>query len=289
MISIAKLEVKGFTLDFLDIFWQIADTDEDVSQYTFRVKRSESPEGPFEYISKPLSEIFSFRDDTVNLLSLWRIFYYQVEIIHVPSGDLGESYVERLGLKPDLIAMELSRLYQTLLKSDIGTPMMIIKRRTTGPSCPFCFDPIRRRSTDSDCPVCLGTSQYRGGYLDPIGTFINESPSTKVVRVSNVSESEPSSKVFDMAGYPLVNPGDLFIHPENRRFSVTEARHRSKRGFVHRQVVQATELPRGDRVYRLPIDISKFPTPEGELWPKPAQFGPMKPNIRRLPDDSFFA
>jgi hypothetical protein len=289
VISISRLEVKSFTLSFLDIYWQIADTDEDISLYSFRVKRSESPEGPFEYVSAPLSEVFFFRDDSVNLFSIWRIFYYQVEIKLISSGDIGESTVAYLGLKPDLEAMEISRLYQVLLQSSIGLPMLIIKRRTTGPSCPFCYDSVRKRSTDSDCTVCLGTSQYRGGYLDPIGTFINESPSTKVLRMSNISETEPSEKAFDMAGYPLVQVGDTLIHPENRRYRVTQVRHRSKRGFVHRQVLQATEIPRGDVIYKLPIDISKFPSNEGELWPKPAQFGPLKPNIRRLPDDSFFA
>lgn len=289
MITIASLEVKSFTLDHLDIFWQIADTDEDLTEYTFRVKRSESPEGPFEYISPALTETFSFRDDTVDLYSLWRIFYYQVEAVHVPTGTIGESYVGYLGVRPDLVAMELSRLYQVLLQSEIGLPVLILKRRTTGPSCPFCFDPVRKRSTDSDCLVCLGTAQYRGGFLLPIGTFINTSPSTKVVRVSNVSETEPSQKAFDMAGYPLMNAGDVIVDPENRRYRVNEVRNRSKRGFVHRQVLQVTELPRSDVIYRLAVDASKFPTNEGELWPKPAQFGPLKPTIRRLPDDSFFA
>lgn len=289
MITIASLEVKSFTLEHLDLLWQVDDTTEDISEYTFRVKRSESPEGPFEYISTALTEIFSFRDDTVDLFSLWRVFYYQVEITHVPSGTSGASYVAYLGVQPDLVAMEMSRLYQTLLQSDIGLPCLILKRRTTGPSCPFCYDPVRKRSTDSDCLVCLGTAQYRGGFLFPIGAFINQSPSTKVVRLSNISETEPSEKAFDLAGYPLMVAGDVIVDPENRRYRVTQVRNRSKRGFVHRQVLQVTELPRGDVIYKLPVDVSKFPTSGGELWPKPAQFGPLQPRIRRLPDDSFFA
>jgi hypothetical protein len=122
--------------------------------------------------------------------------------------------------------------------------------------------------------VCLGTSQYRGGFLDPIGTFLNQSPSTKMLKLSSIVESEPSEKSFDMSGYPLMNSGDVIIDPENRRYRVVQVRNRSKRGFVYRQVVQVSEIPRGDAIYKLPITLEMFPDPDGlELWPRPAQYG----------------
>ena len=291
MINVVSLEVRSFSLEFLDLSWQIANTVEDISGYTFKAQRSESPQGPFEDVSKDLSETFAFRDDTVDLASKWRVFYYRIEVTRLATQALeeikGYSAVACRGFRPDLEAMEISRLHQVLLQSCIGVPVVIMKRRTSGPSCPFCFDAVRKRAVDSDCRICLGTSQYRGGFLDPIGTFVNISPSQKVLRVSSITESEPSEKAFDMSGYPLMNPGDLIIDPENRRFVVAQVRNRSKRGFVYRQVLQVSEIPAGDIVYKLPVEFSMFPTPEGELWPRPAQYGLMYLNARKAPTDGY--
>ena len=283
MIQIVCPAVHSFSLEFLDVTWQIADTTESPSDYFIRVARSESPEGPFEVITKPpLEGVFSFRDEKVDLLSKWRVWYYQIAASHKTDTSVPTTYSEvaHLGFKPDLVAMEMARLHQITLQTQIGVPCVILPRRTSGPSCPFCYDSIRKRSKDSDCLVCLGTSEYRGGFLDPIGTWINQSPSQKVLRSMNVQTQSKSDKSFDMSGYPVLRSGWVIVDPENRRYRVVEVRNRSKRGFIHRQVVQVSEIPRSDSVYKLSVTADMFPGEESPLWPRPAHFGQIALPVR---------
>lgn len=109
--------------------------------------------------------------------------------------------------------------------------------------------------------------------MEPIGTFVNESPSDKLIRLMNMVVTEPSQKNFDTAGYPYVVPGDMIVDVKNRRYTITEVRDRSKRGFTYRQIIQATEIPKTDTMYKVPVDVAKFPTEAGEMWPRPARYG----------------
>lgn len=275
MITVRAVTVRGFERSFLDISWEIADTTENLADYTYRVQRSESPAGGFENVSKvPLpGSTFFFRDKTVDLFSKWRIFYYRIEVQHTTgAGETGYSPVSYLGVQPDRNALEMMRQQQLQLRSAIGAPVLIFKRRTSGPHCPQCFDHVRKRSTDSDCTFCFN-QRYSGGYLAPIPTFINFSSSRKVRQLAQVTEGDPNEKTIDMTGYPIMQQSDLIVDAVNRRFRVEFVDQHEKQLFVFRQILRVSHIPITDVVYKLPIDASLFPNRRGPLWPLPPDFG----------------
>lgn len=276
MISISEVLVQSFSLEFLDIRWEIADTRENPSDYSFTVQRSESPEGPFEPVSQPLVGAFVFRDKTVDMIARWRTYYYQIVIRKLVGGETANSHVECLRVQPDRAALYMIREQQLLNKVHIGTPVLIYKRRSQGPQCPSCYDPVRGRTTDSSCTVCF-SSKYRGGYLAPIPTFVNVSPGNRTKQPQALVTLEPDERMFDMSGYPPLSVGDMIVEPTNRRWRVTSIQERTKQGFVIRQLVRVTRVPQLDIFQKFPIDATKFPSRDDkELWPTTADLGPMK-------------
>lgn len=273
MIQLTACTVRGFTLDFLDISWEIADTTESLANYVYRVQRSESPAGGFETVSKPQlsGNTFFFRDKSADLHSKWRIFYYRIET-EKSTGEKGYSPVSYLGVQPDTNALDMMRQQQLQLRTSIGAAVLIFKRRTSGPHCPRCFDPIRKRGTDSDCTFCFN-QRYSGGYLAPIPTFVNFSSSRKTRQIAQVTEGDPNEKTIDMTGYPIMQQSDLIVDAINRRFRVEFVDQHEKQLFVFRQIIRASHIPLTDIIYKLPIDASLFPSKKGPLWPLPPDFG----------------
>ena len=56
MITVQKVIVKCRSLEHLDVSWEISNEPVDLSLLRFTVTRSESPEGPFEAVSPPLTD-----------------------------------------------------------------------------------------------------------------------------------------------------------------------------------------------------------------------------------------
>lgn len=259
MPSITKLVIKSYSLEYLDVSWETADEPFDPADYRYRVKRSESPEGPFEYVSRLLTDVYAFRDRSVNLESKWRDFYYQIEV--TKPGDpsfVHLSPVNHLANPPDLVGLELHRLQELHLKVNVGRPVVVLKHRTFGPPCPDCFDSkFRQRKERSDCQTCF-SSRYRGGFFSPITVYADGAPPPKVIRMASFFELTPSEKVFDMAGYPLVRERDVIVEDTNRRWRVQDVRPMSKKQFIYQQLVRAMEIPRTDNFYKFPITESMF-------------------------------
>ena len=66
MLEVKDFLVRTFDLDYIDMWWTIADTVEDHLNYSFTLFRSESPEGPWDQIAGPFKDKWYFRDTTVN-------------------------------------------------------------------------------------------------------------------------------------------------------------------------------------------------------------------------------
>lgn len=282
MITVTELKVQSFSLNFLDVSWEIADLGPgvDIDDYTFVVERSESPAGPFEVVSPPLVDQYSFRDESVELREKWRIYYYRILVTDVPAGESCPSAVSYLGHEPDRVGLEMARLLQLTLRVQIGVPALVFKVRTSGPHCPECFDTRRKKRVKSDCLLCFD-STYRGGFLGAVGTFINFTPSTKTINLGGFHEMEPHTTAIDMTGYPILSPGDLIVNTLNQRFKVRQVQVRSKQGFIHRQIATVYEIPRTDRIYQFEIDPTLFPHRGGPLWPLPWQTGQIQKIVER--------
>jgi hypothetical protein len=134
---------------------------------------------------------------------------------------------------------------------------VILKRRSFGPNCPDCFNPVRQRKAQSDCKTCFG-SQYRGGFLKPISVWMNFQPPVKLLRLVNFAELNPNESVGVMVNYPLMVPRDLVVEETNQRWRVQEVRNISHRRYTIYQILRLTAVSRHEIEQEFPIDEALF-------------------------------
>lgn len=262
MIEVTKLVVRSFTLDYLDIFWEISPVagpqvesqPHEIYDYDFYVLRSESPMGPFEQIGGPLRDTYNFRDNRVSLMHKWRTFHYRIRVTHRPSGETYESGTAgHSEPEPDLIATEINRLEDVLMREFVGRKCWLFPVRTFGPLC-TCNDPVLGRRTRSNHLLCFGTG-WLGGFQSPIESFIQFDPNPKQTRLNSLQEQQPNNTSARMISFPPVSPRDIIVESENVRWRVVSVTPTQRLRSVLHQELALHEIPRGDIEYDLPVNI----------------------------------
>jgi len=252
VLELNSLKVDCWNLDYLSVSWSIKPTVEDVGMYTFSVYRSNSPEGPFSLIQGGLVNTFVFKDPSVNLKSRWRKYYYKVLVD--PHND--PHYSPWIGPetkqdKPDVIAREIIRRNNILLKNFVGIDAQLYIRKTWGQRCCICWDPIKQRKVKSSCEVCYNTS-FVGGFFDPIPFKINFSPSPEMIRHANF-EKQPDATNAWTTNYPQISPKDIIIEDGCKRWRVIQPSFTQKKRVKVHQVLQLTGVNHNDIEYKLPL------------------------------------
>jgi len=250
MLEIYDVKVNFYNIKYLTVSWKIKPTTEDISLYTFSVKRAQSPDGPFNEI-KTLSEQFVYHDTDINLEHKYREFYYKIRVYETadPSNYL-ESDFAYLPNKPDVYAAEIIRRNNLLLKNYVGVECYIYIIKTYGQLCANCFDYVKHRRRTSDCPVCFHTS-YVGGYFGPIISRVNFNPSQKMIQQSGF-EMMPDNTAAWMSNYPPLKPKDVIIENGSRRWRVVEQSQTEKKRIPVHQMLQLSQINRTDIEYQLP-------------------------------------
>jgi len=252
VLELNNLTVECWDLNYLVISWSIKPTVEDVGLYTFSVLRSNSPEGPFKLVQGGLVNTFVYKDPSVNLKHRWRKYFYKVVVD--PHND--PHYSPEIGPetqqgKPDVIATEIIRRNNLLLKNFVGIPAQLYIRKTWGQRCCICWDPIKQRKIQSDCQVCYNTG-FVDGFLGPIDMMINFSPSPEPVRQANF-EQHPDATNAWTANYPEISAKDIIIEDGCTRWRVVTPSFTQKRRVKVHQVLQLTGVNRNDIEYKLPL------------------------------------
>lgn len=258
MIKVTKFVARSFDLDHLDLYWEIKDFDNGtdvITAYEFYILRSESPEGPFDTLAGPFEDQYSYRDAGVNLLHKWRRLFYKLKVVHKPTGDVTLFGAAANLADPDLIALEIQRQEDVLLRQFIGRRCWLFPVRTFGAKC-FCFDLTTGRRTRSNCPTCFD-SGYLNGYLTPIETYIQfdpnpESPSN----TSIMGEQDPKNTSARLIAFPPVKPKDIIVEAENKRWRVVTVNKTERLRSVVHQELTLHRIPVGDIEYKLPINLS---------------------------------
>ena len=130
MLQIEKLRVRSLDVDFHEVSWQLAPTSEDILDYTFRVFRSESPEGPFDPISIAFQDRYTFIDNSLRIGDRWRRYFYEVEVAHVPSGKAERTPAAWKDPDPDLIATAIRQDMMLLFREFAGRRCWVLPART---------------------------------------------------------------------------------------------------------------------------------------------------------------
>jgi hypothetical protein len=263
MINVTKLTVRSFDLDHLDIFWEIDavkgpptdSTPHEIYDYTFTVMRSgDSAMGPFSAIGSPVRDQYMMRDVQVSLLHKWRQYYYKIRVTNRVTSeykDFGPAGNVNPG--PDLIAAEIIRQEDVLFREHIGRKAFLFNRRTFGPRC-SCWDMTMQRRTRSGHLPCFDTG-FLGGYMSPIIVHIQIDPQGKIPQHTTMGDLQPGDTAGRMISFPPVNPDDILVEAENRRWKVIKVVPTERLRAIVRQEMILHEVPKSDIEYDLPINI----------------------------------
>lgn len=256
MIELENRKVECPNLDCLLISWTVKETEEDLSDYNINLYRGQTPED-FEKIKviDPSADT-SRKDMSINLRNRWRIFYYKLEVENKNTHETTEYDPIFLTYEPDYVALTLVDKYLLQLSrlEFGGREAQFFIKKTMGPRCPKCWDPIKKRKKTSNCELCYGTG-FTGGYFDSIDNYfcISEEVIENIHTVWGVLS--PNQKLAWSANYPLVKVSDIIREKrigKNWRV-VQRVQRKEKSGFCVKQIFVIQEVNRKDVEYQLGV------------------------------------
>jgi len=195
--------LRFLNIDFLSNYavhveWEFLTSPDDV----WSLQRSESPEGPFFDVSPKLDQL-TWVDKVTNKFSNYRALYYRIAV--------GGKFSDIFPVKPDektFIRNHIVWRNNLFLRRFAGSPLAVFVKKTVGPRCPDCYDPITKRSIKSKCSTCFDTS-FVGGYYSPILTYGQIDPQQDIDAADIFGKKEPHQSMIWVSSYPYVNPRDL--------------------------------------------------------------------------------
>jgi hypothetical protein len=256
MIKFRNERVISFSRDYLDLYWEIDPTTEDIQEYQFFVERSESEAGPWLQIAGPLTDRYYLRDDDVHQLSNTRVYFYRVRALHTPSGtELFSKIVDRRGTE-DLIAAEIIRNEAVLFQEFVGVRCWLFPIRTFGMRCPQCFDEVLQKRTQDSCPTCWNT-QFAGGYHFPI-EFWGQIDLPETAEQQSI-EDHRQTKYFVLRcnPSPYIKPLDLVIDHQNQRYRIMSVHGTFRLGVPVRQEIRMVQVQKGSVEDKIPLRVDE--------------------------------
>lgn len=257
MIKIVRERVVSFSIDYLDIFWEIKSTTEDVQDYSFYVERSEAEAGPWDTLAGPLVDKYFFRDNTIPAININRTLFYRIKVEHNVSKEVDySSIIDRAG-KPDVYASEIIKLENVLFSELIGVRAWVFPVKTFGQRCPECWDDVLQKRMTDMCRTCWGTG-FSGGYHYPIQVWCQiDLPPEETEYLSNIKDDHRQTNYFNirMGPSPDVKPLDLIIDHNNRRMRVFSIGGTTRFGVTVRQELKCVQVQKGAIEDAIPLKI----------------------------------
>lgn len=280
-LEVQRLRVRSLDVDFHEVSWEIESTTEDVFDYTFQLLRSESIEGPYEDLSPEMEDQYLFVDNNIRRQHLFRQHHYKLLLRHKPSGDTKEFGPVSQAPEPDLIATELRKHMNLLMREFIGRRCWVLPVRTFGMRCGACWNPTLQKKRCSGCFNCFDTSFVRG-YMTPIEAWLSIDPTPDAEQNTNVGPHHQQNTTARMGYYPPLKPRDIIVEPENKRWRVVSITTTEQvRSPVH-QEIQIHEIPQSDMEYKVEFDIGAAIK---DLWMAPARNFTNPQNLEGFKDE----
>lgn len=269
MLDVSHIWVRSFDLSYLDIYWEVGASFEDIADYQFIVEAAEEEFGPFYAISAPLVDQFHFRDTTVRGQhsqhhNRWYRIRTQYRIVAKQTADGASTDVVapntgggvRLAARPDLIALEMARANRLMLKEHKGRQLWIYPKKRSGQRCPSCFDKVTQRMLRGDCPTCFSTG-WAGGFHSPVSTYGMLVTPDESTTTTSFGVVETANTTLFLGNYPDISSGDIIIEAENVRWRVGDRITKVSKGrAVVRQQFPVHEIPKGDVEYSIPLNLT---------------------------------
>lgn len=266
-LEVEKLRVRSLDVDFHEISWRVASSNEDIFDYTFQLLRSEAPEGPFDPISEVFEDQYIFMDNQPRRGHDYRTLYYKLLVSQKSTGTSQEFGPVSQGAEPDLIAVELRKHMNILFREFVGRRCWVFPVRTFGQRCTDCYNPTIQKRSRSGCLTCFDTSFVRG-YHRPIEAWVSIDPSPKAEQNTSVGPMQQATTTGRMGYWPPVKPRDLLIEAENNRWRIVSiSSPQQLRSPIH-QELQIHQVPKGDIEYRIEFDIGEALK---DMWLSPSR------------------
>lgn len=261
MVEITNIRVRSFSLDFLDVYWDLAPTYEDVLDYEFVVQTSDAEFGPYYDLTVPMVDRFHVRDITVKgRHAIYHRRYYRVIARKRADPTQTATFPEvggaKLSAPADLYALEMARINNLKLMEFMGRKVWIFPRKQTGQRCGVCWDKTMSRKVRSGCPACFDTT-WVGGYHSPIETYVAIVSPTESTAQTNFSKVQSPNTTMLAGNYPELSEGDVVVEAENLRWRVgSELQKIRKARALVRQQVSVHLIPKPDIEYTIPLHLS---------------------------------
>lgn len=252
MLEIARLRVRSLDVDFTEVSWELQETSEDVLDYDFQVLRSEAVGGPWEALSVRFQDRYRFFDRFTHPFHNWRQLFYIVRVTHRVTGASKDFGPTQQQAEPDLIAVELRRHMNVLLREFTGRRCWLFPRRTFGQRCSSCWNKTLQKTTKSGCRTCFDTGFTRG-YHHPIELFAQIDTGEPAVDVPN-APGKNTARIIDIGG---VKPRDILVEAENIRWRVVAVNQTEQvRSPIHLELTLQM-IPKSDIEYSLPLVLDQ--------------------------------
>ena len=263
MIKLTNVLVSTFPINYNSIQWELEMTQETLTDYRISIYRSEAQtQNLSDYVIvgsgiNPFTD-FMYLDPTISgLTNKFSEAYYVLQIDHIVSG-----YEQRFQgpythnpLGPmDYVSREVNRRKNIVLNQYSSQEYILLKRKTTGQTCPDHYDPILGRTDESHCLTCYDTG-YAGGFYSPIEmkAQLNEGPTRNQIVVFGNWQDQDA--ILTTVGVPVIAPRDIIVDELNRRWEVVNVRSLNKALYTQEQSAQLRQIEKGDVVYEYPLDI----------------------------------
>lgn len=258
MLTFRSVKVTVLSLNQILVQWAIEPTDDDLSKFRFTLGRSNSPEGPFERIAPDFINTFQFVDETIQMRSAWRKFYYRIRITDVRNSATLDSLVVTQEDLPDAFLLEIRQRTDLYLLRYVGVPAGVLIQKTFGQRCGQCWDATKSRVKSSGCMSCFGVG-FLGGYFPQINFALASSPSPELVAILETGEKQPNQTNFWTGFYPAISPRDIIVEfRDQRRWRVVTVGKTERLRTRSRQIMSVVEINRNDVEYKIPITPWEF-------------------------------
>lgn len=259
MLKVTNIRVRSFDINYLEVFWDIESTFEDVNDYVFVVERGNSEFGPWVDATGEFRNKFHLRDNLItNKYDMYIGTYYRIRVKKV-SDSSAQIYPTtgngvKLGAKPDLECLEMARQFKLKLREYTGRKVWVFPRKKFGQKC-GCYDRVTGRKLRSQCLTCFDTG-FVGGYDSPVETYAQiHSPAESTNKtVAGTVTSDDTAGLF--GNFPELFDGYVIVEAENLRWRVgSPIDKKTKAKATIRQVARLHHIPLGDIEYNLPMNI----------------------------------
>lgn len=260
MLKVTNIRVRSFDLDYLDLYWDIEPTFEDVNDFSFVVEKSYSQFGPYFDLTGSFRNQFHLRDTTVRTQhSFYTNSYYRVRTTNIATSEVVTYPLDGAGIRlealPDLIGLEQARQSRLRLKESDGRKVWLFPRKKFGQRC-SCYDESTQQKLRSHCRTCYDTS-WVGGYDTPLETYAQIVQRDEQTLKTLIGEIETENALGLFSNYPELFEGWIVVEAENVRWRVGPkiTKVRKARALV-RQQAELHRIAKDDVEYFLPVNIS---------------------------------